>query len=120
MKSSANNWAEMRIIRTAGEDIQAFAEHYGQTVSVDYIAVTERQIIEMYLPKGTAKPGGVETKKWQGVAGDLVSTVQAEAIPFPQLRTIVRDAIEAHREHWLKKHGITGNMLDAPIWGSIK
>ncbi|MEQ4611458.1 hypothetical protein ABMX48_36610 [Streptomyces cavourensis] len=73
------------------EDVIAFAQAAGAEVSFDLLAVTPEQIATYDLP--TAPPKTTDRRSFSGTA-----TTQAEALPPDILASIVREAIEAHRD----------------------
>ena len=76
------------ICSNLGEDVGAFAAHYGGQASVLRIAVTADQQRAFDLPTAPAKKNDRRS-----FSADF--TVQAEALPPNALAAIVRDAIEA-------------------------
>lgn len=73
------------------EDVIAFAEAAGVEVEFERVAVTSGQIATYNLP--TAPPKATDRRSFSGTA-----TTQAEALPPDILATIVRQAIETHRD----------------------
>jgi hypothetical protein len=72
------------------EDVKAFAAVGNAEVEFERVAVTEDQVQTYELPTAPPKP-----TDWRAFSG---TTTQAEALPPDILATIVREAIEAHRD----------------------
>ncbi|MEU4654959.1 hypothetical protein AB0G32_13605 [Streptomyces sp. NPDC023723] len=73
------------------EDVIASAEATGAEVEFERVAVTSEQIATYNLP--TAPPKATDRRSFSGT-----TTTQAEALPPDILASIVREAIEAHRD----------------------
>ena len=69
----------------------AFAESADAEVEFQRVAVTSEQIATYRLP--TAPPKTTDRRSFSGTA-----TTQAEALPPDLLASLVREAIEAHRD----------------------
>jgi hypothetical protein len=76
----------VHICSSLDEDMQAFLEYYGGTLTVTRLAATPEQIAEMSLP--TAPVKSTDRRSFSG------ETTQAEAIPPSRLREIVTEAID--------------------------
>ncbi|RCG19064.1 hypothetical protein DQ384_38720 [Sphaerisporangium album] len=79
------------LFNSLAEDVIAFAEAAGAEVEFERVAVTADQVLTYQLP--TAPPKITDRRSFSGTA-----TTQAEALPPDILATIVREAIEAHRD----------------------
>jgi hypothetical protein len=77
----------VHIYSSLDEDLTAFVEHFGGSVTVTRLAVTPEQIAELNLPTAPRKRSDNRS-----FAGE--ETTQAEAIPPRKLREIVINAIE--------------------------
>jgi hypothetical protein len=73
------------------EDVQAFAEHYGNEITFERIAVTPAQIERYHLPSEPVKNAAHSHAR--GFTGE---TVQAEALAPIDLALLVRAAIVWH------------------------
>ncbi|MFJ1673160.1 hypothetical protein ACIOK4_43775 [Streptomyces bottropensis] len=73
------------------EDVVAFAQAAGAEVQFERVAITPEQIAAYHLP--TAPPKATDRRSFPGT-----TTTQAEALPPDILATIVREAIETHRD----------------------
>ena len=74
------------------EDIQAFANYYGNSIEFSRLAVTPAQIRKYGLPTAPPKASSHQVKK------QMFETVQAEALDPATLAGIVGDAIESHMD----------------------
>ncbi|MFI5978886.1 hypothetical protein [Streptomyces sp. NPDC051452] len=81
------------------EDVIAFAESAGAGVEFQRVAVTPEQIATYNLP--TAPPKATDRRWFSGT-----TTTQAEALPPDVLASIVREAIEAHRDPALHRQAL--------------
>ncbi|MEU5108163.1 hypothetical protein AB0H07_38900 [Streptomyces sp. NPDC021354] len=81
------------------EDVIAFAEAAGAEVAFERVAVTPEQIAAYDLP--TAPPKTTDRRSFSGT-----TTTQAEALPPDILASIVREAIEAHRDPVVHQHAL--------------
>ncbi|MFE7664725.1 hypothetical protein [Streptomyces celluloflavus] len=80
----------VHMFSSLAEDVIAFAEAAGVAVEFERVAVTPEQIATYNLP--TAPPKATDRRSFSGT-----TTTQAEALPPDILASIVREAIEAHR-----------------------
>jgi hypothetical protein len=82
------------ISRKLEEDLRHFTDGL---VEFERIAVTSEQIEDWHLPSRPTKKTDTRAKKFKG------ESVELDAIPAPELRELVRDAIEQHvDQHQLK------------------
>jgi hypothetical protein len=76
----------------AARDIEAKLRRYAPEAEIHFtrVAVTRQQVDEWSLPGRPTKTEDPRSKKWEG------NSVELDAIPAQQLRSLVKDCIERH------------------------
>lgn len=80
----------IHLFNALAEDVAAFAAAAGARIRFERVAVTADQVERYALP--TAPPKASDHRSFTG------NTTQSEALPPDVLATVVREAIEAHRD----------------------
>jgi hypothetical protein len=83
----------VHIFGALADDVGAFARHLGGAVRFSRLAVNPGQARKWVLPTAPAK--ATDRRRFEGVGGDPVATVQAEAIPPDKLAKLLSAALRA-------------------------